>query len=1806
MTPSRPNRVFTRLTVVALCGLLATAVAAVSTAPAAPASQGALYFYDANGRREVTPAANEWIVSVAPAAGAARSDRPKFLPPCAQPAQDMAAITRLEERLARRGLHVVRGGDASKWRGHARVQSALPLLYRPGSPIPLYPTSRIVVALRPGVAEAELRRIAETNNCALRKLERGASRYLLEQREPSAEKALALAARLHERNDLTLYAEPDYYAPLVTYAPPVIQDPYYLSHQWHLDGDVSKGADPNSDINVEAAWDTANGPHAEGRSEVRVAILDECVEKLHPDLFPNWAAGLDVDNIPYDDDPSPDGGQRHGTSCAGVAVAVGNTIGVRGAAPRCGLIGVKFFGGAISDIAAGFYFVVDPDNNGDDSDGAAILSNSWGFADGTLAPADVVASINNAANTGRNGLGCLVLFASANNDHTVNGVSALAQLSTVMAVGGTNSHAMHTEFSDVGPEVGITTPTNDRGDDGVRFPWLDITTVDNTGSSGYNGLPDLDYTNAFGGTSSATPLAAGVLGLILSQDPTMTAAQARAILQHTATRIDEPYGRFDGITGHSHRFGFGRADAAQAVIAAVGGVRWPDRIRQLNATGSGSDIGLSWDKPAADYAGSLLVRSASPFVWKPTDGATYIVGDTVAPGVQVIYKGATNGHIDVGASSGPFFYAVFAYSDVPRYSFGAKNHLIRNGLNIFYDNSEIPDPGWTHGGFGDDWARGTPTASLGFSQNVGGSGPLVGTRGTRAISGNKCWGTDLAGTYDANADNYLQTPLINLTGVSLPVFLEYYDWCMLETFYDRCSVEIVDADGATLGVVEPDTGGDYDWTRRIYDITSYAGQVIRVRFRLQSDFTLQRDGWFIDEVRVVVGGNVPLAPSAVDVYAETPTNTPRFVTLSATDPNPGDVLTYHISELPAHGQLRRTNGDPIGSVPFMLPNAERVVEYVPATDYEGPDEFRYYAADAMVNSNTARVKLIIGTPEPIRSFTLDSDPGWLREGQWAFGDPIGTNGDPPTGATGPNVYGYNLAGAYANNLPARYLTMPPINCTGLSRVTLGFARWLVVESSTYDKATVEASTDGIHWSVVWTNPSTDLIDTAWSTQSYNLTGIADNQPFVLIRWGMGPTDSSVVGAGWNLDDIVISAIGTPQANQPPYAHPAAASTAVDTPILVDLAATDGNGDPLTFTIMTLPAHGALHEPGGDPIAAVPHNLPMGVSDVEYCPAMGYSGPDEFEFRATDGALASNIATASITVLRAATFPLEEGFESGALAEYWRPRSTGTGRIRVVSTDSPIGLYHVELDSSQDSSSALNELDLVIDLDGASDVLLRYHWKEFGEEDNALPNSWMDSTEGDGVAISADGKTWHKVANLIGGTTNYAEVLIDLDAAAAAAGIAYNKTFRIRFQQYDNFPIPTDGIALDQIRVIQGSGDPLIATESLPDGRVGQTYGPIALLAVGGDPPLEWTLKLSYEEQDLNTSDFMSGGVAQNWNANDGVWDYALPFNFWFYGESHSMVRVGSDGWLNFGPHVGSTWNNSTVLLQFNKRIAPLWDDLRTDQGGNIFVDSSSPGRVTFRWAAKTFTGGFPANFACTLFADGSIRFDYGGGNTGLTPTIGISQSDQVRYLLASYNGTAALTNADSLLIRPLRLPFGLSLAGNGEISGVPTAAGVQEALFEVRDDRDRTDMRRLSIAILPQVPGDFDDDGDVDGDDFARLLLAYGAHSGDENYDALVDLDQDGAITLVDYQMWLQHYRDANNLPGAGPPIPGDAGDLNGDGRLDGDDVAGFAATMLDPAHAQLRARFVADLNGDGAVNGVDLQEFVSILLETGNTADIE
>jgi len=100
--------------------------------------------------------------------------------------------------------------------------------------------------------------------------------------------------------------------------------------------------------------------------------------------------------------------------------------------------------------------------------------------------------------------------------------------------------------------------------------------------------------------------------------------------------------------------------------------------------------------------------------------------------------------------------------------------------------------------------------------------------------------------------------------------------------------------------------------------------------------------------------------------------------------------------------------------------------------------------------------------------------------------------------------------------------------------------------------------------------------------------------------------------GSKLDEFSIT-----KGNSPPVANNQAVITNKNTAKAITLTATDPNNDPLTYSIVTQPAHGTIT--GG-----------TGASRT-YTPNTNYAGPDSFTFKANDGTVDSNIATVSITV-----------------------------------------------------------------------------------------------------------------------------------------------------------------------------------------------------------------------------------------------------------------------------------------------------------------------------------------------------------------------------------------------------------------------------------------------------------------------------------------------------------------------------------------------------------------------------------------------
>jgi hypothetical protein len=173
---------------------------------------------------------------------------------------------------------------------------------------------------------------------------------------------------------------------------------------------------------------------------------------------------------------------------------------------------------------------------------------------------------------------------------------------------------------------------------------------------------------------------------------------------------------------------------------------------------------------------------------------------------------------------------------------------------------------------------------------------------------------------------------------------------------------------------------------------------------------------------------------------------------------------------------------------------------------------------------------------------------------------------------------------------------------------------------------------------------------------------------------------------------------------------------------------------------------------------------------------------------------------------AAAIPFVEGFEGGAPSASFTTASSQDGRILVTAANGPYqGGYHLTMDSQTRGGYSLNELTLIVDLDAKAGAVLEFAHKEIGDEDHALPATFAGSANGDGVAISVDGENWCTIQGLTsrdGIIGNYKLFGVDLIAASSACGYTLTARTLIRFQQYDDYPIATDGFAFDEISIYE--------------------------------------------------------------------------------------------------------------------------------------------------------------------------------------------------------------------------------------------------------------------------------------------------------------------------------------------------------------------------------------------------------------------
>jgi len=269
-----------------------------------------------------------------------------------------------------------------------------------------------------------------------------------------------------------------------------------IKEQWHV-----------AKVNAPKAWELAGN---KGSRKVTVAVIDTGVDYNHESLVPNMIAGYDFKE--NDSDPMDKTGARnpgHGTHCAGIfgstGLVEGGTVGI---SPEVSMMPLRFLGedgsGDLNSAIKAIDYAIEKKVD--------IISASWGATVERSQATPLIEAIQRVDDSG------IIFVAAAANDGRDNDTTDVfpsnagtPNMITVAASGPSDEKPSWSNY-------GQATVS-------LAAPGVDIMST----------LPNNSYGN-LSGTSMATPLVSGLVAFLKSQDPTLTGAQIRSILQITGAR----------------------------------------------------------------------------------------------------------------------------------------------------------------------------------------------------------------------------------------------------------------------------------------------------------------------------------------------------------------------------------------------------------------------------------------------------------------------------------------------------------------------------------------------------------------------------------------------------------------------------------------------------------------------------------------------------------------------------------------------------------------------------------------------------------------------------------------------------------------------------------------------------------------------------------------------------------------------------------------------------------------------------------------------------------------------------------------------------------------------------------------------------------------------------------------------------------------------------------------------------------------------------------------------------------------------
>ncbi|KAL6096710.1 pcsk5 [Pungitius sinensis] len=318
-------------------------------------------------------------------------------------------------------------------------------------------------------------------------------------------------------------------------------------------GHESKGS--QSCMNIAGAW--RRGYTGKG---VVVSVLDDGIEREHPDLKPNYDPLASYDVNGRDKDPSPNNSNNasnyHGTQCAGaVAAAANNSRCTVGVAFRARIGGIRMLDGDVTDIVEAQSLSFRPQH-------IDIYLASWGPEDdgATVEGPGPLArlALQNGIKTGRRGRGSVFVWASGCRGQGADRCSCDGYGSSIYTISISSSRPGGNRPDHLQP-CSSTLATAYAGGETEEMVALG---------------PRQSCSRAGPEASLSSSVAAGIIALTLEANPLLTWRDVQHIIVRTSIshHLPAPDWSFNGAGYEvSHLYGFGLLDAESLVKEAE---RW--------------------------------------------------------------------------------------------------------------------------------------------------------------------------------------------------------------------------------------------------------------------------------------------------------------------------------------------------------------------------------------------------------------------------------------------------------------------------------------------------------------------------------------------------------------------------------------------------------------------------------------------------------------------------------------------------------------------------------------------------------------------------------------------------------------------------------------------------------------------------------------------------------------------------------------------------------------------------------------------------------------------------------------------------------------------------------------------------------------------------------------------------------------------------------------------------------------------------------------------------------------------------------